>query len=88
MKIYNKPEKIYTFGEGTVAVGKGTNLQTNIPSITISKLAKPEKITTNLLDKEIEETELIILRFKNMEGFKVFKKMVDEVEKHLKENEL
>jgi len=40
------------------------------------------------MNLDIEETDCIVLEFKNMEGFKVFEKMVKNTKKLLKEKQV
>ena len=80
-------DNIYTFGNAEVSVGVGIENQTKNPFLSIGKVERQKTIGTDLLENPTEERELIVLSFKNIEGFKVFKRAVKLVEIELKKLE-
>ena len=75
-----KIENIYTFGNAEVSVGAGIETQSKSPFLSIAKIERQKQIGFDLLENPTEEKEMIILSFKNLEGFKVFKRSMKLVE--------
>lgn len=77
-------ENIYSFGHGLVAVGVGEGFKKEsnekIPFISIGKKSDKNEIGSSLMESTTQETELILLTFENIEGFNVFKEMVNKAE--------
>lgn len=80
IKVHN----IYVMGNGKVSLGVGSLSNSDIPFISVAKMEKAQKVGSSLVASEVDEQEITILSFKNIEGFNVFKKAMNKVEKTLK----
>lgn len=78
---------IYTFGNGKISCGTGTEENSEMIFISVGKLSESEKIGTDLNKNPKEESQTVILRFKNIEGFKSFKKVMKKAELELKKQQ-
>ena len=89
----NKPQKVkrilldnqYMLGLGKVAISVQKNKVTEIPSISVSKISKSFKVGENIMNIETEESETILLSFRNLEGLKVMEEAIKHVKGILKE---
>jgi len=78
-------ENVYVFGNAEVSCSMGTTSLIKDPFIAIAKLDIPaKKISEDILDKDIPESEKIILLFKNIESLEVLEHMIKQVRKEFK----
>ncbi len=79
-----KLDNIYVFGNAELAIGSGHKVLCKTPFIKISKIKRQKKIGFDLLDNPTEETECVMLQFKNLESLAVLEKAIKNVKKQLK----
>jgi len=80
----NKLDNIYVFGNAEISVGSGYKTLCKTPFIKIGKIERQPKIGFDLLQHPTDESETIMLQFKNLEGLAVLEKAVKNVKKQLK----
>lgn len=75
----------YVLGNGNMSISMGIFTKSDLPYIRIANIEPGKKIGENLLDQDIEETEVVTILVKNLAGLAVLEKAVKMAKAKLKE---
>lgn len=75
----------YVLGNGNMSISMGTFTKLDLPYIRIANIESGKKIGENLLDQDVEETEVVTILIKNLAGLAVLEKAVKMAKAKLKE---
>jgi len=85
-KIIAKRE-VYVIGNAEVSLGAGFKKECKTPFISIARIEQQPKIGFDLLKNPVEEIDLVVLYFKNLEGLAVLEKCIKNTKRILKEQQ-